>query len=296
MSSRSAGACPSLDVKASDVEAWITQLGAGKALAEGLGGRKNGKLLSASSVLRDVGALAGILDDATRDGRIHSNPARGADNVPKTTGKAHRRYLTDAEVMRLATAIADPTSSTLVVLLAYTGIRWSEAVGLRVRDLNMPRRRLHVRRPSSRSTPLPRRRTEVLGAPHCRVPRVPRPRARGALHREGPRRHHLHRWRELHPPAAHVQVMVPHGLRTAEIERLTPHDLRHTAASLAVSAGANVKVLQGILGHKSAAMTLDTYADLFDDDLDNVASLLNTRANSAADVGNVWADPGIRAS
>lgn len=90
--------------------------------------------------------------------------------------------------------------------------------------------------------------------------------------------------------------MVPHGLRTAEIERLTPHDLRHTAASLAVSAGANVKVLQGILGHKSAAMTLDTYADLFDDDLDNVASLLNTRANSAADVGNVWADPGIRAS
>lgn len=52
---------------------------------------------------------------------------------------------------------------------------------------------------------------------------------------------------------------------------MTPHDLRHTAASLAVSAGANVKAVQRMLGHASAAMTLDTYADLFDDDLDAVA-------------------------
>ena len=48
--------------------------------------------------------------------------------------------------------------------------------------------------------------------------------------------------------------------------RVTPHDLRHTAASLAISAGANVKAVQRMLGHASAAMTLDTYADLFDDD------------------------------
>ncbi|QNE37311.1 tyrosine-type recombinase/integrase [Leifsonia shinshuensis] len=43
---------------------------------------------------------------------------------------------------------------------------------------------------------------------------------------------------------------------------MTQHDLKHTAASLAVSAGANVKALQRMLGHKSAAMTLDIYADL----------------------------------
>jgi integrase len=46
---------------------------------------------------------------------------------------------------------------------------------------------------------------------------------------------------------------------------------------LAVSAGANVKALQRILGHKSAAMTLDTYADLFEDDLSDVANRLNER-------------------
>ena len=65
-------------------------------------------------------------------------------------------------------------------------------------------------------------------------------------------------------------------------ESLTRHDLRHTAASLAVSAGANVKAVQRMLGHASAAMTLDVYADLFDDDLDAVARALDDQANSSA--------------
>lgn len=56
---------------------------------------------------------------------------------------------------------------------------------------------------------------------------------------------------------------------------LTPHELRHTAASLAVSAGANVKAVQRMLGHASAAMTLDVYAGLFDDDLDGLADRMD---------------------
>jgi integrase len=42
-----------------------------------------------------------------------------------------------------------------------------------------------------------------------------------------------------------------------ELPGLTPHELRHTAASLAVSAGANVKAVQRMLGHATASMTLD---------------------------------------
>lgn len=42
------------------------------------------------------------------------------------------------------------------------------------------------------------------------------------------------------------------------VPRLTPHDLRHTCASLSIAAGANVKALQRMLGHASASMTLDT--------------------------------------
>ena len=69
---------------------------------------------------------------------------------------------------------------------------------------------------------------------------------------------------------------------------MTVHDLRHTAASLAVSAGANVKAVQRILGHASAPMTLDTYADQFDDDLDAVSDALDAAA-AESDVGNSWA-------
>lgn len=63
--------------------------------------------------------------------------------------------------------------------------------------------------------------------------------------------------------------------RTSGLSGITPHDLRHTAASLAVSAGANVKAVQRMLGHASAAMTLDVYAGLFGDDLDDVADRLD---------------------
>jgi len=52
---------------------------------------------------------------------------------------------------------------------------------------------------------------------------------------------------------------------------LTPHELRHTAASLAVSAGANVTAVQRMLGHAFAAVTHDVYSDLFDNDLDAVS-------------------------
>ncbi len=55
------------------------------------------------------------------------------------------------------------------------------------------------------------------------------------------------------------------------LPQVTAHALRHTAASLAISSGANPKVVQRMLGHASAAMTLDVYADLFDSDLDSVA-------------------------
>ena len=67
------------------------------------------------------------------------------------------------------------------------------------------------------------------------------------------------------------------AVKRAKVQKITPHDLRHTCASLAVSAGVNVLALQRMLGHTSAKVTLDTYADLFDDDLDAVAVTLHSR-------------------
>ena len=96
----------------------------------------------------------------------------------------------------------------------------------------------------------------------------------------------------LRTPTTHDGWFVM-GVRKAQkidpaLPRITPHDLRHTAASLAISAGANVKAVQRMLGHASASMTLDTYADLFDDDLDAVAVALSHQALNS-DVGKMWA-------
>ena len=59
-------------------------------------------------------------------------------------------------------------------------------------------------------------------------------------------------------------MRAPAGARIANLDVpvLTRHDLRPTAASLAISAGANVKAVQNMLGHALAAMTPDTHADI----------------------------------
>jgi integrase len=74
---------------------------------------------------------------------------------------------------------------------------------------------------------------------------------------------------------------------------MTPAKLAVIAAGVAILAaapGANPKVVQRMLGHASAAMTLDIYADLFDDDLEAVATALD-EARARESVGKMWARP-----
>ena len=97
------------------------------------------------------------------------------------------------------------------------------------------------------------------------------------------------RGRPLVTPTTRQHSWFDRALADANLSPMTIHDLRHTAASLAISAGANVKAVQKMLGHASAAMTLDVYTDLFDDDLDAVADRLNQAAVSA-DVVKMWAN------
>lgn len=67
------------------------------------------------------------------------------------------------------------------------------------------------------------------------------------------------------------------AVAAARVQPITPHDLRHTCASLAVSAGVNVLALARMLGHKDPSVTLRVYADLFDTDLDAVAANLHAQ-------------------
>jgi integrase len=74
------------------------------------------------------------------------------------------------------------------------------------------------------------------------------------------------------------------AVERAGVTGVTPHGLRHTAASLAIQAGATVVVVQRMLGHSSPTVTLNVYAHWFADDLDTVAERLHeAKIKSAAD-------------
>ena len=249
-------------IRRSEVQDWVSELATQK---------------SRTVVVRALGVLAGILDVAIDDRRLVNNPARRIRNLPRNGPGKRRVYLTHDQVATLAACSAHPT---LILTLAYTGLRWGEVTALRVRSVNRLRRRfvveenavmigyeIHVGTPKThknRSVPYPERLTPMIE--QACAGKGPE----GLLFGDG----------VSHMRNSGAQGWFANAVKRAQemdpsIPRLTPHDLRHTAASLAISSGANVKAVQRMLGHASAAMTLDTYADLFDDDLDAVAARLN---------------------
>ncbi|MDO5672255.1 MAG: tyrosine-type recombinase/integrase [Actinomycetaceae bacterium] len=190
--------------------------------------------------------------------------------------------------------------STLVRLLGYCGLRYGEAAALDASCLDVSRMRLAVR---SSVTEVGGR--QILGTPKNHQSRsVPVPSflmeelvrlaglgglvgvgvgvgegvggVAGSMgdHGErsaalGNRKKYLFSSRNGTPlRASNIRKDFDIAACVIGIPSLHIHDLRHTAASLAVSSGAVVKAVQRMLGHKSAAMTLDVYSDLFDDDLD----------------------------
>ncbi len=257
---------PLTRVEHGDVQAWVAQL-----VASGQ---------SAGHVRKIHGVLSGILSLAVRDRRLPSNPALGVD-LPRMRERP-RRYLTAGQVEQLAAATVDGRLAVLV--LAYCGLRWSELAALRVGRLDLMRRRVIVaeamtevnggrlvwgtpKSHESRSVPIPRILIDDLAihvADKGRDDLVFTTPNGAPLRNRNARRD----WFD----AAASSIGEP---------GLTPHELRHTAASLAVGAGANVKAVQRMLGHASAALTLDRYADLFDDDLDAVADRLDVVARAA---------------
>ena len=260
------------DVRFSDVQAWVADLSA-----------RRGPVIvqTAHSV------LARILDDAVRDRRIVSNPARGV----RLPARAPRRnvYLTVPQLERLAGEAG--RYRPLVLLLGIGGLRWGEAAALRVGDIDFLRRRIGLHRNAVQvgskvvvgTLKSNKNRTVVL--PDFVIDAL-------AETVKGKGREDL-LWPTasggyMGPPASKESWLSGAVARCRKADpafpRVTAHGLRHTAASLAISAGANVKVVQRMLGHASAAMTLDVYADLFDSDLasaaESVAKLWPTGANS----------------
>jgi integrase len=266
------------EVRHTDVQAWVSQL------SLGIPGKSKPK--SAALVHRAHGVLAGIFDAAARDRRVDSNPARGI-SLPRRVPREHR-YLTHRQVHSLAEECGE--HGTLIRLLSYTGLRWGEATALRCRDIDFTRGRVSV----IENAVLVRGHV-IVGTPKTHKRRsVPFPaflapalkctcdgKVESALVFGDAVGDYLT------TPTTKARSWLDQALSKAGLPSMTIHDLRHTAVSLAISAGANVKAIQKMVGHASAAMTLDTYAELFDDDLNSVAVRLNDAA-IATDVVKVW--------
>ncbi|BBY13822.1 tyrosine-type recombinase/integrase [Mycobacterium marseillense] len=259
------------DVRSSAVRGWVAAM-----VAEGTG----------TPIIENAfGVLRQVLGAAVEDNRIARNPCDGV-KLPKRK-HADRGYLSHEQVAALASQVErDPE---VVRFLAYTGLRWGEMAALRVQDFDMLRRRVNVSRsvtesgglqwstPKSwerRSVPFPAVLAEELAS-------LMIGKARDHLVftdlRGGVLRNSNWRTRVFRPAVQRCQAV------DASFPTITPHDLRHTAASLAVSVRANVKAVQRMLGHAKASMTLDTYADLFDEDLDEVADRLDAAIQLTAD-------------
>ncbi|MFJ7159739.1 tyrosine-type recombinase/integrase [Streptomyces sp. NPDC101118] len=256
-----------------DVSAWLTELGDQP-------GRR-GKPLSAARIEKThlVGSM--VMKRAVMAGRIHLNPFAGHE-LTKADDDDDHVYLTHEQLADLADAAGE--QRTLILVLGYCGIRWSEATALKAGRVQLDARRLRivqahtrvkggmrlgpVKNHEKRSVPLLRSLVEVV-----RPLTVGRP--ADELLFTGADGTHLRygTWRPEFDAAVKAAGLGGLGI--------TPHKLRHTAASLAIASGADVKVVQTMLGHKSAAMTLDVYGHLFPDRLDEVADALDAGRASA---------------
>jgi integrase len=237
--------------------------------------------LSPARTRQALQVLHASLDVAVDDGLLARNPT---DRVkPPAVRKRRQLFLTadQLDALAVATAVQQKGAGGLIHLLGYGGLRWGEAVALRWENVDTARRRVRVKESA----------TEIAGRLDWGAPKthevrtviVPQFLIDGlgksgdglvfTAPRGGPLRH-SNFTRGVWVPACKTAGM-PDGLLI--------HDLRDTAASLAISAGASIKAVQRMLGHASAAMTLDTYGSLFDEDLEDLADRMEQRYGPGRD-------------
>ncbi|HEV8650699.1 MAG TPA: tyrosine-type recombinase/integrase [Actinomycetes bacterium] len=234
----------SIDLMA--VQTWLAEL------------RVAGKL-SPNTIAKAYRLLSRILASAVQGGYLPHNPCvirgAGSERAPEM------KFATVAQVAKLADVVA-PRFRALVLLAAYGGLRWGELVGLRVQRADLLHRTVTVAeqvtevnghfivgppktQAGRRTVTLPDVAAAAL-AEHLDHHAQPNPDGLVFTNSTGGFLDHSHFYNRVWMPAT-LAAGVP-GLRF--------HDLRHTAATLAIAAGANTRELMERMGHTSVTVAL----------------------------------------
>ena len=257
------------------------------------------RTLAPGSVRNIYEVLARVLDAAADDRVIPSSPCTRIGLPKDHDDEVQVPRLEEVESIRVA---LDEQWRAIPTVLAGTGLRIGELLGLRLADVNFLRRTIRVERQrlqSGKIAPLKSkasRRTVPVGSvvidalashlnaypaavdtddPALFVDEVGKPLS-------------YRRWKRLLSDA-----------RTAADVQVNSHSFRHFAASALISGGASVKQVQAFLGHASAVITLRTYAHLWPGDEDRTRSVLDAALSplvGASDSRRTVAASNIRSS
>jgi integrase/recombinase XerD len=212
--------------------------------------------LSAASAARAASAVRGLHRFAAREGLAPHDPAR--EVRPPALLRRLPKALDVADVERLLAAVGSPDTPlglrdrALLEFLYGTGARISEAVGCVVDDLDLVDGTavLHGKGGRSRLVPIGGYARDALDAYLVRgrpalagpSPAVFRNARGGSLSRQSA-------WTILHRAAARA------GLPVTGSHAVSPHTLRHSCATHLLDGGADIRVVQELLGHASVTTT-----------------------------------------
>lgn len=215
--------------------------------------------LAPATVKRRLACLRALFAWAERRGDIATSPFRTAE-IRIRLPKRLPRCLTAAELRQLfqARRAAEPVLALCVLLLFTTGMRVGELAGLRLGDLDLEGRSLLVRGKGNRERRVFLTCAEVVAELRAHLA------ARAGEGAAAP----LLLTRTDHPVSA---PWVRRGLRDLAERaglprRITPHMLRHSAATSLLEAGIDIRFVQRLLGHRSIATT-EIYTHVSDEKL-----------------------------
>lgn len=232
--------------------------------------------LAARSAARAVVAVRGLHRFAVREGLSAADPAR--DVRPAAPPRRPPKAIAIEDVERLLAAAGpgdtarDLRDRALLEVLYGTGARISEAVGLEVDDIDLTDAVIRLHGSRDRAVPVGRYTREALNAYLVRARPALNVRGQGGtalfLNARGGRLSRQSAWATLRSAAGRAQLT-----------DVSPHTLRHSFATHLLDGGADVRVVQELLGHASVTTT-QIYMLVAVDRLREVYASARTRASA----------------